>query len=85
LGGLNSRPTCYLRIVEMSTDYNQHYVCTLDEARRIIAAHDQFSVSNCGCREAKGVCGRSRMDVCLYFNPDFPPTGHLYPRKEGRE
>jgi ferredoxin len=47
---------------------NQHYVCTRDEARAILATHDRFWVSNCGCREGRGGCDRSRMDVCLSFS-----------------
>jgi len=39
-----------------------HYVCTHDEARRLIAAHDRFWVSNCGCRESRAACNRSRID-----------------------
>jgi Pyruvate/2-oxoacid:ferredoxin oxidoreductase delta subunit len=57
-----------------------HYVCTLGEAREIVRQHDRFWMSNCGCRESRGRegrgrCQRSRMDVCLLFTPDFPPTG----------
>ena len=52
-----------------------HYVATREEARRLISKHKKFWVSNCGCREGKGTCGRSRMDVCLYFNRNFPSTG----------
>jgi len=44
-----------------------HFVCTRDEAAELIAASDQFWVCNCGCREAKGTCARSRHDVCLMF------------------
>lgn len=56
-------------------DLALHYVCTLDQARDLIRTRRQFWVSNCGCREGKGGCARSRMDVCLYFNPEFPSTG----------
>jgi len=52
-----------------------HYVATLNEARDLIKQRDRFWVSNCGCRQAAGSCGQSRMDVCLYFTADFPPTG----------
>lgn len=45
-----------------------HYVSTLDEARKIIAEHDQFWVINCGCREHHGPCKQSRIDVCLEFS-----------------
>lgn len=44
-----------------------HYVCTREEARRIVDDHNRFWVSNCGCREIQGGCKRSRMDVCLRF------------------
>ena len=53
-------------------DLPVHYVCTHDKAKDIIAAHDRFWVSNCGCREERKACARSRTDVCLMFNPgDF--------------
>lgn len=44
-----------------------HYVTTLEEAREIIDAHKRFYISNCNCREHRGPCSRSRMDVCLQF------------------
>ena len=44
-----------------------HYVCTRDQARRLVQSHDRFWVSNCGCRESRGKCSRSRIDVCLQF------------------
>jgi NAD-dependent dihydropyrimidine dehydrogenase PreA subunit len=44
-----------------------HYVCTRDEATRVIDRHTRFWVSNCGCRELRGNCIRSRIDVCLQF------------------
>lgn len=47
-----------------------HYVCTLGEARALVDSQARFWVSNCGCRENRGNCGRSRLDVCLQFkNP----------------
>ncbi len=52
-----------------------HYVCTLEQAKELINRYDRFWVSNCECRESKGECSRSRMDLCLLFTPDFPPTG----------
>lgn len=52
-----------------------HYVCTHDEAERLIRSAKSFSMSNCGCREARGGCGQSRMDVCLSFDPDDPGSG----------
>ncbi len=52
-----------------------HYVCTKQEARQLVESHDRFWVSNCGCREKKGDCRRSRMDVCLVFNHEFGGTG----------
>lgn len=44
-----------------------HYVCTLEEARHLVSEHDEYWISNCGCREERGQCERSRMDVCLTF------------------
>jgi Pyruvate/2-oxoacid:ferredoxin oxidoreductase delta subunit len=55
--------------------FNMHFVCTHDEAKAIIDMHDKFYVSNCGCREKKGNCCTSRMDLCLIFNDDFPGSG----------
>jgi ferredoxin len=52
-----------------------HYVCTHTAARDLIKAHNRFWVSNCGCREKGKGCARSRMDVCLMFNPDDPGSG----------
>lgn len=46
-----------------------HYVCTHQRARDLVEARKQFWLSNCGCREARGKCERSRMDVCLMFVP----------------
>jgi len=53
------------------SDLCMHYVCTREEARGILARLDQdrFWVSNCGCREDRGRCSRSRHDVCLAFQP----------------
>ncbi len=63
-----------------------HYVCTHEEAKKKIADHDIFWVSNCGCREGKKGeegeegeeggegCKRSRMDLCLFFD-DKEMTG----------
>jgi len=52
-----------------------HYVCTHEEAEALIRASSTFSISNCGCRESRGACGRSRMDVCLSFDPADPGSG----------
>lgn len=52
-----------------------HYVCTHEEAERLIRASNWFSISNCGCRESRGACGQSRMDVCLSFDPTDPGSG----------
>ncbi|MGE5579487.1 MAG: 4Fe-4S binding protein [Bacillota bacterium] len=50
-------------------DYPQHVVCTHDQARKHIEEHEEFYINICGCRQAKGGCKRSRMDVCLWFIP----------------
>jgi hypothetical protein len=54
-----------------------HYVCTWDEAAELLATHEAFWVSPCGCRESHGGCIRSRHDVCLQFHPRTAadPTG----------
>lgn len=44
-----------------------HFVCTQAEARDLIEENQSYWVSNCECREAKGGCKRSRIDVCLSF------------------
>jgi hypothetical protein len=54
----------------MSEERAFHYVCTQDEARALIANEPSFSISNCGCREGRGHCDRSRIDVCLQFRGD---------------
>lgn len=46
-----------------------HFVYTLDEARSIVDQHEKYWTSNCNCREHRGPCNRSRMDVCLQFYP----------------
>jgi ferredoxin len=56
-------------------DLHMHYVSTHDEAENLIGGHSQFWVSNCGCREQKGQCARSRMDVCLMFKGDIGSSG----------
>jgi NAD-dependent dihydropyrimidine dehydrogenase PreA subunit len=53
----------------------QHYVATYQEARQLIGDRERFWVSNCGCRERKGQCSRSRMDVCLQFSDDTVCSG----------
>jgi len=52
-----------------------HYVCTREEAREITRRRSRFWVSNCGCREDRGGCVRSRVDVCLQFRDDIPGGG----------
>jgi Pyruvate/2-oxoacid:ferredoxin oxidoreductase delta subunit len=54
---------------------SMHYVCTHDEALKLIQEQKEFWVSNCGCRENKGDCKRSRMDVCLMFNGEEDSSG----------
>jgi len=54
-----------------------HYVCTWDQAKKIAFSYDRFWVSNCGCREKKGKCSRSRIDLCLMFKGDIEGSGGL--------
>lgn len=56
-------------------NFHMHYVCTHDEAAKLISNHSQFWVSNCGCRESRGSCSRSRIDVCLMFTGDGGSSG----------
>jgi ferredoxin len=48
-------------------DLSLHFVCTLDEARKLVDEREHYWVCNCRCREHRGPCKRSRMDVCLQF------------------
>jgi Pyruvate/2-oxoacid:ferredoxin oxidoreductase delta subunit len=57
------------------TELAMHYVSTHEGAEDLVKAHNQFWVSNCGCRENRKQCARSRMDVCLIFNPNDPGSG----------
>jgi ferredoxin len=52
-----------------------HYVCTREEARRIVDHASRYWVSNCGCRESRGHCDRSRVDVCLMFREEAGSGG----------
>jgi ferredoxin len=53
-----------------------HYVCTHEQAQRLIDAAPRFWVSNCGCREGnKEGCKRSRIDVCLFWNEQDKGSG----------
>ena len=56
-------------------DYPIHFVCTHDEAKALLPQQEKFWVSNCGCREGKGTCSQSRMDVCLIFKGDIGSSG----------
>ena len=58
-----------------STAPAMHYVCTREEAQELIRPYGRFWVSNCGCRESRGTCGRSRIDVCLIFNEGDQGSG----------
>lgn len=53
----------------------QHFVCTWEEAGQLIDKHREFWVCNCGCREGKKGCQRSRMDVCMTFAVEATVTG----------
>ena len=51
--------------MSVGRNYNQHFVCTPDEARNIVGKHKKFWIANCNCRERSGNCKRSRIEVCL--------------------
>jgi ferredoxin len=59
----------------MTVELCMHYVCTHEETMKLIEAQTDFWVSNCGCRESKGDCKRSRMDICLMFSEDQGSSG----------
>ncbi len=59
----------------MNEEEHFHFVCTRDEAMTMIDHHSLYWVSNCGCRESGSGCSRSRMDVCLFFDPEMGGTG----------
>ena len=59
----------------MDQDLAFHYVCTRDEAWDLVREHRRFWVSNCGCREGRGRCARSRVDVCLLFREAIEGSG----------
>ena len=52
-----------------------HYVATLEQAWQITRQRPHFWASNCGCRQGRGRCSRSRMDVCLIFTEQDPGSG----------
>jgi len=45
------------------------------EAEGLIAKFDRFWVSDCGCRDDGDGCERSRVDLCLFFDPAMGGTG----------
>lgn len=56
-------------------DLALHYVCTREQAIEMVKSYYRFWVSNCGCRESRGRCTRSRMDLCLLFRDDIGTSG----------
>jgi NAD-dependent dihydropyrimidine dehydrogenase PreA subunit len=58
-----------------SNEPHFHYVATLGEVRELVEQFDRFWVSNCGCREGGDGCKRSRLDLCLFFDPQMGGTG----------
>lgn len=62
--------------------FNQHFVCTYEEARCIIAGKMEYWVANCGCRERRGTCQRSGHEFCLTFGEDVPASTRVRRRIE---
>ena len=56
-------------------EFSFHYVCTRDQAIDIVKNNGSFWVTDCGCRERKGNCSRSRIDLCLFFRDDVDTIG----------
>ncbi len=55
-------------------DFNFHFVSTREQARELLDSQETLHVADCRCREAKGDCLHSRMDVCVHFHPEPPRT-----------
>lgn len=53
-----------------------HYVCTYADVKQLLSEQSRFWVSLCGCRESKGNCSQSRMDLCIGFSPDAGSTSN---------
>ena len=63
-------------------------MCSREEAWQLVEEREKYWVSNCGCREKKGYCDRSRIDVCLDFNERSSSGGfgmHAATRNEVKE
>jgi ferredoxin len=71
--------------VTAERDFNLHYVCSHEEARRLIEAQSGFRLTNCSCREEAGGCKRSRTDVCLMFPGAKDVSGNGVPWAISRE
>ncbi len=56
---------------EVQKKVPQHFVCTHDQARKLIDQYNEYYIAICGCRQGRGSCSHSRMDVCLMFNAAF--------------
>jgi Na+-translocating ferredoxin:NAD+ oxidoreductase subunit B len=50
---------------------NIHYICTKEEAKKLIDSVENFWLGNCRCRKARGSCQRSPAEVCVGFTPKF--------------
>ncbi len=60
-------------------NYHQHFVCTHQQARALIAQHDRFWLGDCGCRTRDWPCARSGVHVCLTFNEEFGGMANRHP------
>jgi len=61
---------------EVKKEIPMHFVCTRDDASKMIDAQQKFWVSNCGCREGNpDGCKHSRTDVCLMFEGEEGSSG----------
>lgn len=71
--------------MDSNLEGNIHYVATRDEGWQIVENNQRYWLSNCGCREQRGECARSRIDVCLFFHAPESGTGsalHEVSRKD---
>ncbi len=54
-----------------NTGTAQHYVCTYEEARRLLAAQTAFYLRTCGCRE-RHPGNHADNNCCLWFTSAYP-------------
>ena len=67
------------------TGKQMHFVCTREELKQVVDKLQRFWVQNCGCREDRGGCKRSRTDVCLTWVESSEGSGGSGRREVSRK